>query len=109
MNERGHVGRRFVMQRGGVKGGVARLDRRTGAAVHGRATIRRGVMLARRRDLPGTLVMVLVSLGRRRSGISGDPILPMPRARNLTSPQQLWEKEKRCDKAGCATIGHDGV
>lgn len=67
-------------------------------------------MSAGRRCRFRTLVMVFVSRGViggcDRCGVL---ILTMPRACNLASPQQLWDQEKCCDKAGGATIGHDGV
>lgn len=67
------------------------------------------MMLPRRRVLLSPLVMVLVSLGRRRSGGRGVLILAMPWARDLTGPQQLGDQEERGDEAGCATKEHDGV
>ena len=66
-------------------------------------------MLARRRVLLSPLAMMLVSLGRRCGGSNRVLVLAMPRARDLASPQQLWDQEERCDEAGCATKGHDGV
>ena len=54
------------------------------------------------------LVVVLVPRGG--GGSSGNiPTLTMPRARDFTSPQQLWDQEKRCEKASRATKEHDGV
>ena len=73
------------------------------------------MVLARRRVLPGTLVMMLVSLGRRRSrggggGSSGDiAIFTMPGAADLANPNQLRDQQERCNKATCATIEHEGV
>jgi hypothetical protein len=67
------------------------------------------MMPAWRGLLPSALVMMLVSPGRRCRRGSGVPVLTMPRARDFPSPQQLWDQEKRGDKARCATIEHDGV
>lgn len=82
------------MPRPAGQGVVEDLDRDAiGAAVHRRATIRRGMMLGRRGVLAGRFVMVFVPCHRFRRNRNGKLTLTVAWTGNLARPQQLWDQE----------------
>lgn len=93
----------------GAQSAAVGLDRgAAGAAAHRRAAIRNGMMLSRRRVLPGTVVMVFVPRSGLRRGRGGLTII-VPWAADLTDSQQLRDQENRGEDAECAMMSHDLV
>ena len=83
--------------------------RPAGAGAHRRAAIHRGMMLAGRGVLRGTLVMMFVPFHRPGRSRNGSVTLTMAWTGDFPRSQQLWDEEERGEHASGATIEHDGV